>query len=236
MARRLGWRVAPVAFAALLFTHTILPSAATEAKEVTTGDASGNAQTISTPEATPALVPVEDLTAGGILGKLKEFPGLGEQGASLLQLAEEGLGISASKLELSKIVPMLVELQKNVHDHYVVTKGKGKYKPSSLLKRVVSRKSQSRVIKSMKKFAPNTDDGELMQQLDVVTQLLHELHTNPENSMHSILKSVSSAVGLDLEEDEMKELTTHMQWAQDFVQKLMPFLPETLAGQKAEEL
>lgn len=64
---------------------------------------------------------LEESTESGILAKLKEFPDLGEHGAGLLQLAEESLGISASKLELGKIVPMLLELQKNVHEHY----GKG---------------------------------------------------------------------------------------------------------------
>ncbi|CDJ57461.1 hypothetical protein, conserved [Eimeria maxima] len=60
----------------------------------------------------------EDKTALGIINKLKDYPLLGEKGANLLQLAEEGLGIKASQIELNKIVPMLVELQKNVHEHY----------------------------------------------------------------------------------------------------------------------
>lgn len=96
----------------------VLPSSATEAQEVPSGDVAGSAQDVPTPEATAVAAPTDDITIGGILAKLKEFPGLGEQGASLLQLAEEGLGISASKLELGKLVPMLMELQKNVHDHY----------------------------------------------------------------------------------------------------------------------
>ena len=54
----------------------------------------------------------------GIIAKLREFPGLGEHGAGLLQLAEEGLGIKASTLELKTIGPMLMDLQKNVHEHY----------------------------------------------------------------------------------------------------------------------
>lgn len=54
--------------------------------------------------------------------------------------------------------------------------------------------------------------------------------------MQSILKSVSSAAGLDLEDEDMKELNTHMQWAQDLVQKLLPFFPGALTGEKAEEL
>lgn len=213
-----------------------MPSAASEAEVIPSEAAPEVPQPPAAVEAENAVGTVEDATAGGIHAKLKDFPLLGERGAGLLQLAEEGLGINISKLELSKMVPMLVELQKNVHDHYVVTKGKGKYQPSSLLKRVVSRKSQNRVIRTMKKFAPNTDDGELMQQLDVVTQVLHELHSNPENSMHDILKSVSAAVGLDLEDEDMKELGTHMQWAQELVQKFFPFLPASLSGNKAEEL
>lgn len=238
MARRLGLygRVAPIAFAALLFTYAVLPIIAAEPESTSRDNVAGSAQDDPTPESTAVTASADDITAGGILAKLQEFPGLGEQGAGLLQLAEEGLGINASKLELSKIIPMLMELQKNVHDHYVVTRGKGKYKPSSLLKRVISRKSQTRVIKSMKKFAPDTDDGELMQQLDVVTQLLHELHTNPGNNMQSIMQTVSRAVGLDLHDDEMQKLTKHMQWAQELVQKLLPFLPGTLSGEKAEEL
>lgn len=51
----------------------------------------------------------------------------------------------------------------------VLTKGNDGYKPSSLLTRMVGRKSRNRVIKSMKQFAGNTDEGELIQQLDVVT-------------------------------------------------------------------
>lgn len=51
----------------------------------------------------------------------------------------------------------------------VLTKGNGKYKPSSLLTRVIGQKSRNRVIRSMKKFAPDTEDSELIQQLDIVT-------------------------------------------------------------------
>lgn len=225
------------AVVALLFAHVIIPCTALEAKVALSGDATEPVQIPAPAQADNAVAPPEDSTAGGVLAKLKYFPVLGAQGAGLLQLAEEGLGINISNLELSKIVPMLMELQKNVHDHYVLTKGKkGKYQPSSLLKRVVGRKSQSKVIKTIKKFAPNTDDGELIQQLDVVTQVLHELHTNPQNSMHDILKSVSNAVGLDLEDEDMKELGSHMQWAQDLVKKFLPFFPSSLTGQKAEEL
>ncbi|KAL8273551.1 hypothetical protein Esti_002617 [Eimeria stiedai] len=178
---------------------------------------------------------LDQLTSGGILEKMKNFPLLGEQGASLLQLAEEGLGFNASNMELSKIVPMLAELQKNIHDHYMVTKGN--YQPSSLLKRVVSRKSQSKVLKSMKKFAPNTDDGELMQQLDAVTHVLHKLHTNPQTNMQDILHSVSGALGLDLEDEDMQKLTTHMQWAQSLMQKVLPFFSKAFSGSpKAEDL
>ncbi|CDJ33710.1 uncharacterized protein EMH_0084770 [Eimeria mitis] len=177
-----------------------------------------------------------DTTAKGILEKLKQFPGLGEHGAGLLQLAEEGLGIQASKWELKKMVPMLLDLQKNVHEHYMLTKGNGKYKPSSLLTRVVGQKSRNRVIRSMKNFAPDTDDGELIQQLDIVTQLLHELHTNPKNSVHEIMQTVSNAVGFNLEDEDMKELTGHMKWAHDLMEKVFTLLPSSLKGGKAEEL
>ena len=54
--------------------------------------------------------------------------------------------------------------------------------------------------------------------------------------MQDIVRTVSKAVGLDLEEDDMKELNNHMQWAQDLMQKIMPLLPSALTGQKAEEL
>lgn len=222
--------------AALLFAHVIQPS---YAEDQPTAD---HEQELDLEKhdyensgSTGGVEEGED-PSKSILETLAQFPGLGKQGAGLLQLAEEGLGINISKLELGKIVPLLIDLQKSVHDHYVVTKGKSKYQPSSLLKRVVSRKSQSKVIKSMKKIAPNTDDGELMQQLDAVTQLIHEMHTNPENTVSEVLKSVSNAVGLDLEEEDMAQFNTHMKWAQDFVKKFLPFLPGSVSEKKAEEL
>ncbi|KAL8425416.1 hypothetical protein Efla_003644 [Eimeria flavescens] len=228
--------------------ETLPPSFASENSDSTAGDAAAAdsasalaaaaaSKELSEGDSAAAAAGADDSTAGGITEKLKNFPVLGESGASLLQLAEEGLGINASKLELSKIVPLLSELQKNIHDHYMVTKGQGKYQPSSLLKRVVSRKSQSRVIRSMKKFAPNTDEGELMQQLDAVTQVLHDLHTNPHHSMQDILNSVSNALGLDLEDEEMQELSTHMRWAQALMQKFLPFFFKGFpANKKADEL
>ncbi|KAL8436516.1 hypothetical protein ACSSS7_001679 [Eimeria intestinalis] len=243
-------RAATVAiFAAFLLACAIAPSFTSEEQEgiaaapsipadtpsSENAESSSGDSSASDGEKGDALSALDDLTTGGILEKVKNFPLLGEHGASLLQLAEEGLGFNASKLELSKIVPMLAELQKNVHDHYMVTKGS--YQPSSLLKRVVSRKSKTRVIRSMKKFAPNTDEGELMQQLDAVTHVLHQLHTNPQTNMRDILHSVSSALGLDLEDEEMQELSTHMQWAQSLMQKFMPLISRAIPGsQKAEEL
>ncbi|OEH78428.1 hypothetical protein cyc_00119 [Cyclospora cayetanensis] len=178
---------------------------------------------------------LDGLTASGFAEKLKAFPGLGEHGATLLQLAEEGLGFHANKGELSKMVPMILELQKNVHEHYMVTKG-NKYQPSSLWKRVVGRKSQGKVIRSMKQFAPDTDDGELIQQLDVVTQLLHELHTNPQSDMQDVLHTISRAMGYELEAEDLKDLNTPVQWVHDLMKKIMPLLPSVLGGQKAEEL
>ncbi|KAL8442413.1 hypothetical protein Emed_007289 [Eimeria media] len=252
MAPMHKWHATSVAiFAALLLSCAFIPpsfaseeteeqATATPAAPAADAPASEAAASPEDASATSAdkgegLGALEELTAGGILEKMKSFPLLGEQGASLLQLAEEGLGFNASKMELSKIVPMLAELQKNVHEHYMVTKGS--YQPSSLLKRVVSRKSQSRVLKSMKKFAPNTDDGELMQQLDAVTHVLHQLHTNPQTSMQDLLHSVSSALGLDLEEEDMQELSAHMHWAQNLMQKFMPFFSKSFGGsKKAEEL
>ena len=66
--------------------------------------------------------------------------------------------------------------------------------------------------------------------------MLHELHTNPQQTMQEILKNVSSAVGLDLQEGDMKELSSQMQWAQDLMNKILPLLPNSLPGKKAEEL
>ncbi|KAL8448777.1 hypothetical protein Emag_003834 [Eimeria magna] len=247
MAPMLRWHAATVAICAalLLSCAVVTPSFASEESEehaASAESASSESATASPEDASESagdkgsgLGALEELTAGGIIEKMKSFPLLGEQGASLLQLAEEGLGFNTSKMELSKIVPMLAELQKNVHEHYMVTKGS--YQPSSLLKRVVSRKSQSKVLKSMKKFAPDTDDGELMQQLDAVTHVLHQLHTKPQTSMQDILHSVSSALGLDLEDEDMEELSTHMQWAHTLMQKFMPFFSKAFTGsQKAEEL
>lgn len=243
MAPSFRLRATAFALAALLFSHAVTFSTAAEAdkaeKEKSIDSVSEDETAVDTASEAPSESDtsdtLEESTENGILAKLKEFPDLGEHGAGLLQLAEESLGISASKLELGKIVPMLLELQKNVHEHYVLTKGKGKYKPS-ILKRVVGRKSQNRVIKTMKKFAPNTDEAELMQQLDIVTQLLHELHTNPQTNIQDVLRRVSSAVGVELEEEDMEQLSTHMEWAQDLVQKLLPYLPASLGGKKSEEL
>ncbi|CDJ38522.1 hypothetical protein, conserved, partial [Eimeria tenella] len=118
----------------------------------------------------------------------------------------------------------------------VLTKGSSKHKPSALLSRVAGRKSRSKVLKSMRYFAPQTEEGELLQQLDIVTQLLHELHTKPSSSMNEILESVSKAVGFELEEEEMKELTGQMKWAHDLMEKILPLFPKALKPGKAEEL
>lgn len=66
--------------------------------------------------------------------------------------------------------------------------------------------------------------------------LLHELHTNPKNSVHDLMQTVSKAVGFNLEDEDMKELSGHMKWAEDLMGKVFSLLPSSLKGQKAEEL
>lgn len=43
-------------------------------------------------------------------------------------------------------------------------------------------------------------------------------------------------MGVELEEEDMEQLSTHMEWAQELVQKLLPYLPSSLGGKKSEEL
>ncbi|CDI77297.1 hypothetical protein, conserved [Eimeria praecox] len=96
--------LAPVVFAALLWIGTAYPARGEETEDVV-GDSVIGEEPASASEAAERAEAAA--TAAAAAASEAEAAG-----------SEEGLGIQASKWELTKMVPMLIELQKNVHDHY----------------------------------------------------------------------------------------------------------------------
>lgn len=89
------------------------------ASDAATADVAAPEKVEPVGEPTPAVdavFPGDAVTS--VVETLKRFPMVGQQGAALLQMAQQSLGINLSNMEMGKIIPMLADLQKNVHAHY----------------------------------------------------------------------------------------------------------------------